>query len=84
LFLTTVPNRRQDDKAWLASGLEDTEECSHDDKACKVFAGGMTSQAGSPGNDAEGEVFCNGDSGDEPVLRVLDDEDGEVDTGCKP
>lgn len=44
----------------------------------------MAGQASSPSDNAEGEVFRDRDTGNEPVLGIFDNEDSEVNTGRKP
>ena len=44
----------------------------------------MTGKSSTPGDDAEAQVFGNGNAGDEPILGVFDDEDREVDTCSEP
>lgn len=84
LFLSTIPHAREDDKGRLARRLEDAEERAGNDEAGKVLAGGVAGERGAPGDDAEAEVLCYGDTGEDVVLGVLDDENGEVNTCCEP
>lgn len=84
LFLTSIPHGRDDNKRRLAYGLEETEQSSDGNEASEVFAGSVAGENGAPCDDTEREVLRYGHAGDEPVLRVFDDEDRDVDTGREP
>ncbi len=84
LFLATVPHGRENNECRLAGGLEETKEGPNDNQAGKVGACGGAGKDGTPCNDAEAQILCDGNTSDDPVLWVFHDQDTNVDTSRQP
>lgn len=84
LLFSLVPHTGQQDEGWLAAGLKDTQQGTQDDHVREALANGMQSQHGTPETNVDAQVLGNRNTLDNPVGRVFDDQDGDVDTGGEP
>lgn len=84
LFLAFVPHAAHVDKTGLTDGFEDTEERADDYEAREIVAFCVKCQCHAPEHDVNAQIFSDWDALDNPVLRILHDEDGDVDACREP
>jgi hypothetical protein len=84
LLLSLVPHTGQQDEGWLAAGLKDTQQGPQHDHVREILASRMQSQHRTPETNVDAQVLGNRNTLDNPVGRVFDDQDSDVDTGGEP
>jgi hypothetical protein len=84
LLLSLIPHGRQHDENRLATGLEDTQQGTDGDQSSEVVASSVKGQNSTPQANVDTQVLANRDSLDNPIGRVFDCEDSDVNTGCQP
>lgn len=84
LLLALEPHTGQNNESRLACCLKNSQKNSADQDAGKVGCNGVACQNSPPADNVEGEVLCNGNSRNDPVCRIFDNEDRDVDTSDEP
>lgn len=84
LLLSFIPHRRQCNEDRLTTGLKDTQQGTDRDQSGEVVASSVKGQNRAPEANVDTKVLANWDPLDDPVGRVFDCEDSDVNTGSQP
>ena len=84
LLRSLVPHAGKHKERGLTDSLEDTKKGAYCKNAGEVLACSMECQGRSPKDDVEREVFCDWYALNEPVGRIFNRQDSDVDTCRKP
>lgn len=84
LFRTFVPDGAHDEERRLADGFENTKQSTDTDQSRKTEAKSMASENGTPCENVETKVLCDRHTLDDPVGRIFDNQDSNVNTRSEP
>lgn len=84
MFRSLIPHAREHNERRLAHSLEDAKQSSNDKNAGEIGTGCMQREHSSPEHDVDGQILGDGDTLDDPIGRIFDDENGNIDACCEP